>query len=224
MGRGTGGGRGKGGRWEINLLAKLVSPFACCTHVTSRDSHRWKTCSQASGSSKRVGSRRNRGKSRKRAEGRKPRKRSRSQEKLKAGDLEPLPLPLQSTLSKTDTFRTGTSCPSYRKSNRGSKERQGPTLGVRFTEVSVKRESTVYCEWSSFFPQSQTLMQINEKRRRAFPSFLAAKPLTPQACSRSTVIQKNNKRLFAVYPTSKPPSPTPAYWAFLPQPRFHLDH
>ena len=34
-------------------------------------------------------------------------------------------------------------CPSYRESNKGSKERQGPTLGVRFREVSVKRESTV---------------------------------------------------------------------------------
>ena len=33
--------------------------------------------------------------------------------------------------------------PSYRESNKGSKERQGPTLGVRFTEVSVRRESTV---------------------------------------------------------------------------------
>ena len=28
-------------------------------------------------------------------------------------------------------------CPSYRESNIGSKERQGPTLGVLFTEVSV---------------------------------------------------------------------------------------
>ena len=28
-------------------------------------------------------------------------------------------------------------CPSYRESNKGSKERQGPTLGVRFTEVSI---------------------------------------------------------------------------------------
>ena len=26
---------------------------------------------------------------------------------------------------------------SYRESNKGSKEKQGPTLGVRFTEVSV---------------------------------------------------------------------------------------
>ena len=34
-------------------------------------------------------------------------------------------------------------CPSYRESNRGSKERQGPTLGARFLEGSVKRESTV---------------------------------------------------------------------------------
>ena len=28
-------------------------------------------------------------------------------------------------------------CPSYGESNKGSKERQGPTLGVPFTEVSV---------------------------------------------------------------------------------------
>ena len=34
-------------------------------------------------------------------------------------------------------------CPSYRESNKGSTERQGPTLSVRFKEVSVKRESTV---------------------------------------------------------------------------------
>ena len=33
-------------------------------------------------------------------------------------------------------------CPSHRESDKGSNERQGPTLGVRFTEVSVKREST----------------------------------------------------------------------------------
>ena len=34
-------------------------------------------------------------------------------------------------------------CPSYRESNKESKERKGSNLGVRFTEVSVKRESTV---------------------------------------------------------------------------------
>ena len=47
-------------------------------------------------------------------------------------------------------------CPSYRESNRGDKERQGPALGVRYTEVSVKRESTVLYmgqDWGSvFFP------------------------------------------------------------------------
>lgn len=31
-------------------------------------------------------------------------------------------------------------CPSYRDSTEGSKERQGPTKGVRFSEVFVKRE------------------------------------------------------------------------------------
>ena len=35
-------------------------------------------------------------------------------------------------------------CPSYKESNKGNKQRQGPALGVRFTEVSVKRESTGY--------------------------------------------------------------------------------
>ena len=34
-------------------------------------------------------------------------------------------------------------CPSYRESNKGSKEKQGPTLGVRLIGVSVKRELTV---------------------------------------------------------------------------------
>ena len=34
-------------------------------------------------------------------------------------------------------------CPSYPESNKGNKQRQGPTPGVRFTEVSVKRGSTV---------------------------------------------------------------------------------
>ena len=39
--------------------------------------------------------------------------------------------------------------PSYRESSKGSQERQGPTLGVRFyrgsrlKEVSIKRESTI---------------------------------------------------------------------------------
>ena len=43
----------------------------------------------------------------------------------------------QSTLSKMDTYGMGTKCPSYRESNKGSKERQGPNLGVSFTEVSI---------------------------------------------------------------------------------------
>lgn len=35
-------------------------------------------------------------------------------------------------------------CPSYRESNKGSEERQEPNLGVRFGEVSVQREATVF--------------------------------------------------------------------------------
>ena len=44
---------------------------------------------------------------------------------------------IESTLSKTDTFGTGTKYPSYRESKKGSNEGQRPTLSVRFTEVSV---------------------------------------------------------------------------------------
>ena len=55
-----------------------------------------------------------------------------------------------SQLSKTDTVGAVLGrCPSFRESNKGSKEKKGPTLGVRFievssyTEVSVKKESTL---------------------------------------------------------------------------------
>ena len=63
--------------------------------------------------------------------------------------MYPLTTP-QLTLSKTDTFGAGTKksmlerCRSYKESNKTSKERQGPTVGVSFTDVSVKRESTVH--------------------------------------------------------------------------------
>ena len=50
---------------------------------------------------------------------------------------------LQSTLSKMDTYGTGTKCPSYRESNKGSKERRGPTLGVPFTEGVRLMESQI---------------------------------------------------------------------------------
>ena len=49
---------------------------------------------------------------------------------------------IQSTLSRMDTFETSNNCLSKRdvhlieSQNKGRKERKGPTLGVRFTEVS----------------------------------------------------------------------------------------
>ena len=48
-------------------------------------------------------------------------------------------------------------CSSYRESNKGSKERKGPTLGVRLIEVSVKRESTVYV---SMYSAKSSLNQV----------------------------------------------------------------
>ena len=42
-------------------------------------------------------------------------------------------------------------CPSCRESIKGNKERQGPFVAVRFTEMSVKEESTVQCFFCSIF-------------------------------------------------------------------------
>ena len=42
-------------------------------------------------------------------------------------------------------------CPSCRESIKGNKERQGPFLGVRFKEMSVKGDSTVQCFFCSIF-------------------------------------------------------------------------
>ena len=55
---------------------------------------------------------------------------------------------IQSTLSETDTLGTCSMCPSQRDVCQiGSKERQGPTLSVPFTEVSVTREQTVFLDF-----------------------------------------------------------------------------
>ena len=54
-------------------------------------------------------------------------------------------------------------CSSYKKSNKGSKERQGLTLSVRFTEVSVKRDSTV--EVSVKRESSVYLIQVKREQR-----------------------------------------------------------
>ena len=42
-------------------------------------------------------------------------------------------------------------CPSCTESSKGNKERQGPFLGVRFIEMSVKGESTVQFFFCSIF-------------------------------------------------------------------------
>ena len=53
-------------------------------------------------------------------------------------------------------------CPSYKESNKGNKQRQGPALGVRFTEVSVKRESTVLviCVGVRHVPKSRAVRSL----------------------------------------------------------------
>ena len=67
-----------------------------------------------------------------------------------------------------DIFGTVTKCPSQRdtrftESTRGSKKREGPTLGARFskvsflTEVSVKRELTIIVKKTDMFPSRKQL-------------------------------------------------------------------
>ena len=73
-----------------------------------------------------------------------------------------------------DHFGGGTRCPSYRESNKGSKERQGPTPSVRFTEVSVKRESTVNAD-----DGRETARRLGREQREGFFKFFrAASPLS----------------------------------------------
>ena len=50
-------------------------------------------------------------------------------------------------------------CLSYRESNKRSKERQGPPLGVRFTEVSIKTKSTVPCLYDRLIIMNRILWQ-----------------------------------------------------------------
>ena len=56
-------------------------------------------------------------------------------------------------------------CPTYRESNKGNKQRQGPTLGVRLIEVSVKRESTVFNELKDWTIVSGASLKVSHKRR-----------------------------------------------------------
>ena len=56
---------------------------------------------------------------------------------------------MQSTFSKRNTFGARTECPSYKQSNEGIRERKGPTVDVRFTEIPdlwkiPLRESRLY--------------------------------------------------------------------------------
>ena len=45
--------------------------------------------------------------------------------------------PLDGQLWNRHSVSVSERSPSYRESNKGSKEKQRPTLGIRFTEVSV---------------------------------------------------------------------------------------
>ena len=45
--------------------------------------------------------------------------------------------PLDGQLWNRHSVSVSERSPSYKESNKGSKEKQGPTLGIRFTEVSV---------------------------------------------------------------------------------------
>ena len=51
------------------------------------------------------------------------------------------------------------------ESNKGSKARQGPTLGVRFSEVSVKRESTVW-HFNEAIVTSQAVICLKKKKNK----------------------------------------------------------
>ena len=65
--------------------------------------------------------------------------------------------------------------PSYRESKKESKEKQGPTLGVRFKEVSVKKELTVYLIEDPLAPPALISLSLHPLRLapRESPQFTA---------------------------------------------------
>ena len=79
--------------------------------------------------------------------------------------------------------------------NRGRKERQGPTLGVRFTEVSVKRESTVHVfSWmrnilfcSKFSPQNTGNQIFRLWNSKSFFSFFYFAKKTNKQTNRKNI-------------------------------------
>ena len=121
--------------------------------------------------------------------------------------LDILGFDVQTTLAKKDTFGNGSKGPSYRESNKGSKEKQGPTLSVRFAYVSVKRDSNVYYKtnilvyrlsgFSKIWPDYMTLFAVlpssrhfNQTQQNSFLSLhdKAAKALRwghPESCSQA---------------------------------------
>ena len=78
-------------------------------------------------------------------------------------------------------------CPPYREKTKGSKERQEPTLGIRLTEVSVKRESTVnlFHLFSTFFSLISRWTVLNLNLLHGLQSILSSR--TPMSLSERPV-------------------------------------
>ena len=95
---------------------------------------------------------------------------------------------MQSTFSKRNIFGARTECPSSKQSNKGIRERKGPTVDVRFTEIPLLqkfplRQSRLYHlsyhEDSTLRSEPPFVFLIEEEKRR--PCLKRVKPLrSPQ--------------------------------------------
>ena len=114
-------------------------------------------------------------------------------------------------------------CPSYKESKKGNKQRQGPTLGVRFTEVSVKRESTINPKiWANLQLSGDFTKKLTIEPKSCDP--WGSKLEGPKSCKTTEIFRFDRNvdsffitpvvtRLPPEYTLSEPPFPL-IYWHY----------
>ena len=93
---------------------------------------------------------------------------------------------MQSNLSKTDIFGTVTSVhvrprktPILYSQQEGVKKREGPTLSVRFSKVSVKRELTIIVKKTDMFPSLKQLQPYDNTQQTMTYTYLCDEDMLP---------------------------------------------
>ena len=109
---------------------------------------------------------------------------------------------MQSNLSKTYIFGTVIKFPYYRdtrliESTRGSKKKGGPTLGVRFSKVSVKRDLTIIVKKTDTFPSLKQLQPYYITQQNMTYTYLCDEDMLPNLQYPQTGHSSNSLRDFS---------------------------